>query len=372
LFDLAVRSVDLFFFSRTVLLSDCRAMSEAEDFLAHHPRSRDLGPLRADEREAMLARKTPAMVIDFLDELGHGFFGDDFFATTLPYLHDARFTEAKLKPAQCFPFLRTAFGGLIFWKRDRIWCLSPWSNKVTDGDDLALFFRFLVGDETVLNSCLGRDVWEKYAKGRATLGTDEIFVIEPKPEGAYRVKMGLSGNEPEGSYEARVVKLGAGTGGGTPARKVPAASAEDASLALVDPNLKLAVVEALLRAGQLSLDRTASQPEPADEAVRQHYLGVPVSAEQLASIRALVWGGGMEVQHAIWPDWDGEDESFDLVDLRGIEALTGLEELTLLSAASIADLGPLEALRSLRKVRLPSGAEGAVVERLRARGVEVH
>jgi len=358
-------------------------MTSFDGFLGAHPLSRHVRALSADDLRVMAERKTPTEVVGFLSGLGLAFFSGDFFATTLPHLHDEALVAAKQKPKDCFPFLRTAFGALIFLKKGKVFEIDGCSGKLTATDqDFDFYVNLWLTSETALDHGLLRHAYEKYAKGRAVLALDEHFVLEPRPTGAFLIKMGFSPDS-DGSlkervaFTAHVVKRGQPApteAEAKPKKKAPATPApRDASSAIVDPNLKLAVVEALLSSGALALaDLEAADPDAPDERIRRHYVELPLSVEQLDAVTSLHWGGGMSVQHAIFPDWDGEDELFDIVDFRGIDALTNLRELAMISAVTAEDLAPLGALTKLEKVKLPANYKGnRTLKALKKRGVEI-
>ncbi|MEV4134799.1 hypothetical protein AB0J72_21825 [Dactylosporangium sp. NPDC049742] len=110
-----------------------------------------------------------------------------------------------------------------------------------------------------------------------------------------------------------------------------------------NPILKLAVLDLL--GVPLPL------PEPFDEytlddANLTRVLAIELTQQQLDSVERLHWtGGGYDIQHAVWPQWDGETGEFDLRSLRGIESLRNLKHLqvTPLSLLPPADLAALRA-----------------------------
>lgn len=143
-----------------------------------------------------------------------------------------------------------------------------------------------------------------------------------------------------------------------------------------DPALRLAILSGLHDAGRLDLSPLprAAKRDRINPAVLRALLRLPVTDEALAGLTALWWeGGGQRLQHLIWPLWHGEDDTFYVHDLTGLEALPGLRELVL---ATDAPLDPLLALPALQKVRLclarGASERGAdVLAALRARKVGV-
>lgn len=143
-----------------------------------------------------------------------------------------------------------------------------------------------------------------------------------------------------------------------------------------DPALRLALLSGLHDAGRLDLSALpkAARRDRINPTVLRALLRLPVTDEALAGLAALWWeGGGHRLQHLIWPLWHGEDDTFYVHDLTGVEALPRVRELVL---ATDAPLEPLLALPALQKVRLclARGARerGAdVLAALRARKVAV-
>ncbi len=122
--------------------------------------------------------------------------------------------------------------------------------------------------------------------------------------------------------------------------------------AIRDPALRLAIVDALDRARKLDLRAVP----PATHECRinpgplRALVNLALTDRALAGITEMWWeGGGSKIQHLVWPQWHGEDDTFYVHSLAGIEALTGLKKLTL---ATDADLEPLLQLGALKQARL--------------------
>lgn len=126
----------------------------------------------------------------------------------------------------------------------------------------------------------------------------------------------------------------------------------EACAPFADPMLKLAVLEALSRQGLVLPPMTEPLDEwQLDETNLDRLLAIPLSAEQLASITMLRWErGGMSVQSLVFFEHGGDDDTFVIRDLSGIEALTSLRELQLSPFGHVPD-AQLDALRA-RGVRI--------------------
>jgi tetratricopeptide (TPR) repeat protein len=145
------------------------------------------------------------------------------------------------------------------------------------------------------------------------------------------------------------------------ARFVPSASAKPSSVPREDredredDNFKLAILDTLLRNGLITaVDAVAEDEYEASHSVKWKWLEIEPTPEQLATITCLFWEGGHQVQHSIWPQWDGEDDTFDILSLTGIERLPNLEELVVPSS-KLFTLLPLAHLTRLRVVHLGTG-----------------
>lgn len=144
--------------------------------------------------------------------------------------------------------------------------------------------------------------------------------------------------------------------------------------AMRDPSLRLAVVEALNKARKLDLGDIppATHQYRVNRKTLHALLSLKISDRALAGITELWWdAGGQPLQHRIWPMWHGEDDTFYVHKLTGIEALTGLTKLTV---ATDADLEPLLELPKLKSARLHlAGGQHAspVLDELRTRKVKL-
>ncbi|HEU0030369.1 MAG TPA: hypothetical protein VFQ53_07050 [Kofleriaceae bacterium] len=146
------------------------------------------------------------------------------------------------------------------------------------------------------------------------------------------------------------------------------------ALEIGDDNLVLAIVECLLADGLVQFDRDAflAAHPPEDDgdgdghddadahlyrynADIAHALRELVRPEHLPVVRDLVWIGGLHTQHLIWNYWDGEDDTFDITSLVGIERCTSLASLTIRDTHSIADLSPLAGLATLESITIGAG-----------------
>lgn len=99
-----------------------------------------------------------------------------------------------------------------------------------------------------------------------------------------------------------------------------------------------------------------------DPRVHDALFATPIPARVAARIERLQWDGGMEIQHMVFLYWDGEDSTFDIRSLQGIEALAGLRTLSL-SVAKLTDVAPLAKLKKLRSFTLGVGEFQMIIGR---------
>lgn len=135
-----------------------------------------------------------------------------------------------------------------------------------------------------------------------------------------------------------------------------------------DDNLRLIVIDALRERGLLpGFDRETfyrvelgkkKVPEPkqaVDKHVLSHLLATAIAPELACKLEELVWDGGQDVFQDVWPEWDGEDQTFSLRSLAGIEGLTSLKKLVILNGNLIADWAPLGLSSSLERLVVAGG-----------------
>lgn len=170
---------------------------------------------------------------------------------------------------------------------------------------------------------------------------------------------------------------------------------------ITDVNLQLALLEEFIARKLVARPSTAQGRESRyHERIRDKLLAVPLHPEALGAIDTLTWDVRAESIYQIFPQWDGEDDEFEIRSLAGIQlcpmlrkieiqmfggtdlgplrTLEKLESIMLerpYSSEMIKDLSPLLELPSLREVRLPaarrSESNEEVAKALKAKGVRV-
>lgn len=122
-----------------------------------------------------------------------------------------------------------------------------------------------------------------------------------------------------------------------------------------DFNFKLVVIDALLdldpkfrqELEQLKEIYTekyewyADDSGPIDELL-QYFSALELEKEDLDKVTELCLDGGNEIYHLIQPDWDGEDDFFDITHVGGFEHLINLKSITYISMCDIEILNPMK------------------------------
>jgi len=129
----------------------------------------------------------------------------------------------------------------------------------------------------------------------------------------------------------------------------------------VDINFKLAILSALYEQGIVHLGQP---PQLAEHVLgrtfdvgREGYQLVPevldylarypLNQDMLGSLETLDLDGGSSIYHHIWHFWNGEDGTFDIRSLVGIENCPNLRDLNVASMLSPIDVSLLTPLRHL-------------------------
>lgn len=116
--------------------------------------------------------------------------------------------------------------------------------------------------------------------------------------------------------------------------------------------------------------------EPIPE-VMEYYTNLEIDPEKLAKIEGLYPDGGDECYMFAMDNWDGEDETFDISSIEGIQLLVNLKTFDPISmiAYESLDYAPLLACKNLVKVNAgymkPTAENEAVIQALAERGVEI-
>jgi hypothetical protein len=187
-----------------------------------------------------------------------------------------------------------------------------------------------------------------YTSWQGDLPSGDRLVVRFGKEGDL---VGLSIESPSAQYATGKERIIAAEG-----KYPPPAGAPGAPFA--DPNLKLAVLDALMRARLLDLgtpqalaDHVLQRHVDLDEEgyallqpVYDYLVRYPLSQPQLDAVTRLVFDGGLDIYTYPYPFWDGESDEFDIRSFAGIEHCANLRELRVISM--VADEANVAALQA--------------------------
>jgi hypothetical protein len=103
-------------------------MINLTDFREEHPDKKQLGYF-SDEQLQSWADHVPGEVIDFLHQEGECTYRNDFFRTILPKEYHAVFSDWGLEGNNCYAFLRSAFGALVYCFKGEYYVLLPYTGE---------------------------------------------------------------------------------------------------------------------------------------------------------------------------------------------------------------------------------------------------
>ena len=142
-----------------------------------------------------------------------------------------------------------------------------------------------------------------------------------------------------------------------------------------DPNLKLVILESLLRDGIVNLGtsedlakfvlgRDVDLEEEFSEiehgifpTIYDYLVRYPITPAQLGSVTSVCFDGGNEIYQLAWYCWDGESSEFEAKSIEGIELCSNLKEFSDGSQLQACDLRLLSGLRQLESIELLGGSE---------------
>lgn len=74
----------------------------------------------------------------------------------------------------------------------------------------------------------------------------------------------------------------------------------------------------------------------------EYFAALTITPKDIEKITQLYFDGGNEIFFYIQPDWDGEDDFFDVQSISGIENLPNLTSVTIMSMIDEKMLAPLK------------------------------
>ncbi len=123
-----------------------------------------------------------------------------------------------------------------------------------------------------------------------------------------------------------------------------------------------------------SLNKKKPSPTELNPEISQFIKDIILSQEQLESIVNIRFDGGSEIYQIIEPDWDGEDDLFQVFDLHDVASLPNLESIEDTTLCTVSDASPLLQLENLEYVDVNYGygiKDETSIKLLQAKGVEI-
>lgn len=153
-----------------------------------------------------------------------------------------------------------------------------------------------------------------------------------------------------------------------------------------DINFKFSVISALHEEGFYVAEAKALNDQYGDEddfsykpipEVYEYYKNLEIDPEKLALVTSLYPDGGDQCYMYLMNNWDGEDDTFDISSIEGIEHLPNLkifDPVSMITADGI-DFAPFLKCEKLEEVNAEvmrdTEENRGVISQLKERGVEV-
>jgi hypothetical protein len=171
-------------------------MNELDDFYTANQPIRKMRDFNQEELTQLNSYDMPIEIKTFLVEQGLVAYKNNFFVTTLPQWHIETLSTWGLKGKECFSFMKTVFGGLIYYSKGKIYRLNPFTGRVLKGNfEFIDYMNLTLTSEATLEGCY-YEIYEKY-KLNTPMQADEIYAVVPA--------LPLGGSFETSSYE--VVKM---------------------------------------------------------------------------------------------------------------------------------------------------------------------
>ena len=154
-------------------------MTDITDFLDTHPLDKRTGQFAANELETY-REKIPQELYDFLEQEQKSIYGNGFFRTVSPKdFHDV-FDNWGLDGKNCFAFLRSSFGCIAYYHKEKYYVLNPHIalNTTISGNLFDLALNLVLCNTTSLSVGFFYDLHLQYAT-LPKLNEDEMYTLIP-------------------------------------------------------------------------------------------------------------------------------------------------------------------------------------------------
>lgn len=146
-------------------------------FLTHKLYEENREPTIAGEDE-----NTPRQLVTLLSQVNSNSYANGFFRFISPAVFRHYFSLWKLDPADCSPFIKSAFGQLIFYHQEQYKVLNPVFNSIDvlgEKDELEFVMNILLCDRPSLESSFLIDIYEQTSERLGVPIVDEIYAFIP-------------------------------------------------------------------------------------------------------------------------------------------------------------------------------------------------
>jgi hypothetical protein len=147
-----------------------------EDFLATY----DL--FETGESLGIVDAPLPADLIALLTQVGASSYANGFFRFVAPESMRDYCALFNLKPEECYPFLKLAFGHLVFYHDEQYKLLDPVFNNIDslgEKDELDFVMDIALCDRPALENTFMIDVYEQAFPDLGAPKLDEIYAFVP-------------------------------------------------------------------------------------------------------------------------------------------------------------------------------------------------
>lgn len=140
----------------------------------------------------------PEQLTKMLLEANGSSYANGFFQFVSPAAFNEYLSLWKLDPAECFTFLKCAFGHLVFYHREQYKLLNPLFNSIEvlgEGKNIDFVMDIVLCDRPALENSFAIDIYEQVFPKIGAPGIDEIYAFVPP--------LGLGGNRNASNVQRR-------------------------------------------------------------------------------------------------------------------------------------------------------------------------
>ncbi len=332
--------------------------------------------------------KVPDEIIELWQQEGHSSYADGFLTVVLPDDYFDVFKEWGVED-ECFVFMRTAFGSLIYSVGEEIFKLDPHLGELSDSSSASSYFDFMLPYVITQDGGAWIDAYQAYKGKLPALKDNEMLALVPtiedggSPETSVLEIVDLSEHHCvlAGQYENYLMENDEQDGEG---------DMDPDDFNFNDLKMKLAIMGSLddigpyeeeakkvLNSARYTRAYRRAHFGSIVPSVLKYYTNVELKQEHLDQIVNFAPAVYHSCYGYIIYDWGGEEDYFNITkNLKGIEMLRNMEVFDgseiLQESPNISALLDCPSLKKviLGDIELSSTAE-KVVEKLRKKGVEV-